>query len=101
MNARDLVKSNLNDTRKSKTGRKTVGPSEPIVHNFRLYRQRSHLDSFIPDPLTFPANHQSFGPYILSETDMARLLDAARYLQASAGVYPNEIDRVPKRYAAG
>ena len=38
-----------------------------IVHNFCLYRQRSHPDSFVPDPLTFPANHQSRSPHILSE----------------------------------
>jgi len=55
-----------------------------VVRNFCLYRQRSHSDSFVPDPLSFPANHQSLSPYILSETDIARLLDASRYLQPSA-----------------
>jgi site-specific recombinase XerD len=54
------------------------------VRNFCLYRQRSYCDSFIPDPLTFPANHQSLSPHILSESDIARLLDAARSLQPSA-----------------
>jgi site-specific recombinase XerD len=54
------------------------------VRNFCLYRQRSYCDSFIPDPLTFPANHQSLSPHILSEFDIARLLDAARSLQPFA-----------------
>jgi site-specific recombinase XerD len=54
------------------------------VRNFCLYRQRSHCDSFIPDPLTFPANHLSLSPHILSESDIARLLDATRSLQPSA-----------------
>lgn len=55
-----------------------------IVRNFCLYRQRSHPDSFVPDPLGFPANHQKLRPYILSESDIARLLDACRYLQLSS-----------------
>ena len=54
------------------------------VLNFCLYRQRSHCDSFIPDPFTFPAKNQSLRPHILCEFDIARLLDAARSLQPSA-----------------
>lgn len=54
-----------------------------VVRNFCLYRQRSHPDSFVPDPLTFPANHQKLSPHILSESEIARLLDATRYLQPS------------------
>lgn len=52
-----------------------------IVYNFCLYRKRSHSESFAPDPLIFPANHQRLSPHILSESDIALLLDAARYLQ--------------------
>jgi len=52
-----------------------------IVRNFCLFRQRSQPNPFVPDPLSFPANHQSVSPYILSESDIARLLDACRYLQ--------------------
>jgi len=55
-----------------------------IVRNFCLSRQRSQPNSFVPDPLSFPANHQSVSPYILSESDIARLLDACRYLQPTA-----------------
>ena len=52
-----------------------------MARNFCLYRQRSRPDSFIPDPLSFPASHQSLRPYIFSESEIARLLDAARYLR--------------------
>lgn len=55
-----------------------------IVRNFCLYLKRSHCGCFVPDPLTFPANHQSLRPHILSESDIARLLDATRSLQPSA-----------------
>jgi site-specific recombinase XerD len=54
-----------------------------VVRNFCLYRQRSHPHSFIPDIMTFPANHSQFIPYILSTTDVARLLSAALQLPAS------------------
>ena len=52
-----------------------------MVRNFCLYRQRSRPDSFVPDPSSFPATHQSLRPYIFSESEIARLLDAARYLR--------------------
>jgi len=51
-----------------------------IVRNFCLYRNRSHPHSFVPDSLTFPANHQARAPYIFSEADIARLLSATKYL---------------------
>jgi len=53
-----------------------------FVRNFCLYRQRSHPRSFVPDILTFPANHPQFIPYIFSPTDIARLLCAAQQLPA-------------------
>ena len=52
------------------------------VRNFCLYRRRSILLSFIPDILTFPANHSQFIPYILSSADVARLLCIAQQLPA-------------------
>jgi len=55
-----------------------------LVRNFCLFRQTSYPDSFVPDPLNFPANHQSLSPHILSESDIARILDACRYLQPTA-----------------
>ena len=53
-----------------------------IVRNFCLYRRRSHPQGFIPDILTFPANHSQFIPYIFSSTDIARLLCTAQQLPA-------------------
>jgi len=54
-----------------------------IVRNFCLYRQRSQPRAFVPDPLTFPANHQSSPPWIISEADVARLLAATEHLRPS------------------
>lgn len=51
-----------------------------VVHNFCLYRKRSHPETFIPDPLTFPKEHQSITPYIFSESEIARLISIARFL---------------------
>lgn len=52
-----------------------------MVRNFCLYRQRSRPESFVPDPSSFPPPHQSLRPYIFSESEIARLLEAARYLR--------------------
>lgn len=54
-----------------------------IVRNFCLYRQRSQPCAFVPDPLTFPTNHQSSPPWIISEADVARLLAATEHLRPS------------------
>ena len=51
-----------------------------IIHNFCLYRARSYPETFIPDILTFPKEHQPFIPYIFSESDIARLISAAKSL---------------------
>jgi integrase/recombinase XerD len=47
------------------------------VYNFCLYRRRTEPDCFLPDPLAFPAYHQRLRPYIFTESDVARLLNAA------------------------
>ena len=54
-----------------------------IARNFCLYRQRFSAQSFIPDMMTFPANHAKFIAYIFSSTDMARILRAAMQLPVS------------------
>lgn len=51
-----------------------------VARNFCLYRRRSWPESFLPDPRTFPANHQPIAPYIVSEPEMALLLKAAMNL---------------------
>ena len=51
-----------------------------IVRNFLLFYARDHLNTFIPDPLTFPKLAPVVSPRLISETEMARVLDAARQL---------------------
>ena len=51
-----------------------------VIHNFCLYRSRSYPQTFIPDVLTFPKEHQSMTSYIFSESEIARLISAARFL---------------------
>ena len=47
------------------------------VRKFCLYRRRSLPQSFLPDPRSFPANHQAAIPHIVSESEMALILKAA------------------------
>lgn len=54
-----------------------------IVRNMCLYRQRFVPGCFVPDEHLFPAPHQAVQPYIFSETDIARLLEAAANLPSS------------------
>ena len=58
-----------------------------VVRNLCLYRRRSQPESFLPDRSSFPANHQTSPPYIVTEFDMARILKSARGLPRSA-LYP-------------
>lgn len=51
-----------------------------VVRNFCLYRHRSRPQSFLPDARTFPANHQPVPPHIVSESEMALILEAAQRL---------------------
>jgi site-specific recombinase XerD len=52
-----------------------------IVRNFCLYRLRSDPGSFVPDLLSFPIPHQSLTPWLLNESDIARLLSATQHLR--------------------
>ncbi|HAA02978.1 MAG TPA: integrase, partial [Syntrophobacteraceae bacterium] len=52
-----------------------------VIRNFCLYRRRSEPDCFVPDLLSFPANHQPLQPYIFTEAQIARLLQAADRLE--------------------
>jgi integrase len=54
-----------------------------IARNLCLYRARSHPGCYVPDPLTFPANHQPVKPYIFSEGEISRLLGASQLLEPS------------------
>lgn len=50
------------------------------VHAFCLYRRRTEPECFLPDPRTFPPYHQRIRPHIFTESEVARLLDAASRL---------------------
>jgi len=47
------------------------------VHKFCLYRHRTEPQCFVPNPTLFPKPHQKLQPYIFSEQEVARLLEAA------------------------
>lgn len=51
------------------------------VRNFCLHQTRTEPDCFVPDLSTFPPEHQRILPHILSEADVARLLNAAAGLK--------------------
>jgi integrase/recombinase XerD len=48
-----------------------------VVRNLCLYRRRSRPGSFLPDPLEFPENNPPVAPRILSESEMACILETA------------------------
>jgi len=52
-----------------------------VVRNFCLYRRRSDPTCFVPDLLSFPANHQPLQPYIFTEAQIARVIQAADQLE--------------------
>lgn len=45
-----------------------------IVRNFCLYRRRRAPACFVPDPSQFPKTSARVGPYIFSDTEVAKLL---------------------------
>ena len=51
-----------------------------VVYNFCLYRRRTEPQCFVPDPALFPKLHQRLRPYIFSEEEVARLLQAVSKL---------------------
>lgn len=65
------------------------------VRNFCLYCSRAEPDCFVPDAGTFPRHHQRILPHILSEPDVARLLNAAAGLERrSASPLRPEVTRL-------
>ena len=52
-----------------------------VVRNFCLYRRRRESTCFVPDLQSFPANHQPLQPYIFTEAQIARLIQAADRLE--------------------
>ena len=54
-----------------------------IVRNRCLYRRRSEPDCFLPDERLFPPVHQAIRPHIFTDSQVVRLLAAARTLARS------------------
>ena len=54
-----------------------------IVRNFLLFHARDHAGTFIPDRLTFPKPAPVVSPRLISETEMGRVLHAARRLPST------------------
>lgn len=56
-----------------------------IVRNFCLYRRRSQLHCFVPDPLFFPRPRPYGAPVIAEPEQIARMLPLANRLTPTAG----------------
>ena len=56
-----------------------------VVRNLCLYRRRNEPTCFVPDPALFPPLHQPVRPYLFTETEVARLIQATTALTATAG----------------
>jgi integrase/recombinase XerD len=54
-----------------------------VVRNFILYHARSHPETFIPDPLTFPRPTPPRPPRLVSELEMGTVLELALRLGPS------------------
>jgi len=65
-----------------------------LVRNLCLYRRRSRPQSFLPDLLSFPRNNPPVQPHILSESDMARILEAAGSLHLRSSLLRAETLRM-------
>jgi integrase/recombinase XerD len=55
-----------------------------LVRNWLLFHARDHTGTFIPDLLTFPKPSPAQLPRLVSEAEMARILQAARQLPPSS-----------------
>jgi integrase/recombinase XerD len=51
------------------------------VQAFCVYRRRTEPECFLPDPRSFPPYHQRLRPHIFTESEVARLMDAASKLK--------------------
>ncbi len=58
-----------------------------IIRNLCLYRRRTEPSCFVPDPDLFPPPHQYVQPYIFTEEDIARLIQATSTLRTTRA-YP-------------
>jgi integrase/recombinase XerD len=55
-----------------------------VLRNFLLFRARDHAGTFIPDILTFPKSTPAQLPRLVSETEMALIIQSVRQLPPSS-----------------
>lgn len=55
-----------------------------ITRNFCLYRRRRDTSCFVPDSGFFPAPHQQVQPYIFTDADVAKLIEATQMLHVTS-----------------
>jgi integrase len=53
------------------------------VHAFCIYRRRTEPECFLPDTRSFPPYHQRLRPYIFTESEIVRLMEAASRLKGN------------------
>ena len=53
------------------------------VYAFCVYRRPTEPDCFLPDPTSFPPYHQRLRPHIFTESEVARLMEAASRLKGN------------------
>jgi len=53
------------------------------VHAFCLYRRRTEPECFLPNPQMFPPYHQRLRPHIFTESEIARVLNAASCMKSN------------------
>ncbi len=53
------------------------------VHAFCVYRRRTEPECFLPDLTSFPPYHQRLRPHIFTESEVARLMEAASRLKCN------------------
>ncbi len=56
-----------------------------VVRNLCLYRRRTEPTCFVPDPALFPPPHQPVRPYLFTEAEVGRLIQATAALTPTAG----------------
>ena len=54
-----------------------------LVRNFLLFHARTHPNTYVPDPATFPRSSSHQAPRLVTSTEMARILATAQQLPAS------------------
>jgi hypothetical protein len=81
-NVKDLTRETFSEWCKTQKVTSTVLRRRMnLVHNLCLYRRRTEPDCFVPDAKLFPLARPPIPPYIFTETEIAKLIQAAGALK--------------------